>query len=181
MSRLSPPSYTHYLPKEKPTTSMASTNTTTSSLATSHPPLSQRYLSHDVSETTPIEHYMDRLNRNYRQITKPQPSLSTSGRSITTRTEQTSNRHAYDLYNNDDFYIRKFGDFYLANPKREAGRGTYCGEMNSRHHFKSDARFNSASLLHRDRKVFSKSLFTPISYHIIALPLILDLKGVCYS
>lgn len=70
--------YTHYLPK---------TRHRSSTLAPISP-----------TSDTPIEHYLDRLNQSYRQITT-----------------RERNKHAYDLYNNDDFYIRKYGDFYLAD------------------------------------------------------------------
>lgn len=93
MSHTSPPRvYTHYLP--------SSGNTGNS----------ERYdefrsatgVGHGVGEIS-IEHYLNRLNHSYRQLTGAR--------------ERSCKKHAYDLYNNDDFYIRKYGDFYLTGTR----------------------------------------------------------------
>lgn len=102
--------YTHFLPKESASANNTTSTTSPRSILTNSSSGAGRY-SHisPAPSDTPIEHYLERLNRNYRQITSSSSILDGED---TNMTHQRS-KHAYDLYNNDDFYLRKYGDFLL--------------------------------------------------------------------
>lgn len=97
--------YTHYVAKEVSANNTTSTTSPRSILTNSSSEAAARcsHISPAPSDT-PIEHYLERLNRNYRQITSSSSILGD---------DTTRSKHAYDLYNNDDFYLRKYGDFLL--------------------------------------------------------------------
>lgn len=69
-----------------------------------------------------IDHYLERLNRTYRSsLSPPQQQKPTNN---------NNNKNAYDLYNNDNFYIRKYGDFYMTGNAAN-DRGAYIGSSSN--------------------------------------------------
>lgn len=98
--------YTHYVPKEAVANNTTSTTSPRSILTNSSSGAARYSHISPAPSDTPIEHYLERLNRNYRQITSSSSILGDD-------TTHQRSKHAYDLYNNDDFYLRKYGDFLL--------------------------------------------------------------------
>lgn len=91
--------YTHYLPIDSNNCRAGNQNQMRPSSSVTFDPTIPASATTDSST---IDHYLDRLNRNYRQITS-QNNVHSGVR--------TRPKHSYDLYNNEDFYIRKYGDF----------------------------------------------------------------------
>lgn len=135
--------YTHYLPNDtsnnnitissshriKRPISPATSRTAAATTGTSS-------LSGTTSAT--IDHYLERLNRNYRQIMSASSDTLNEKQSPSPSIRPRNSKHSYDLYNNDDFYIRKYGDFYMSGTGQGATTTTTSNNRSSRHRARRD-------------------------------------------
>jgi hypothetical protein len=109
MSSSSPSSYSHYLPRTSGGESVMSSAYDAYRNRTLDE--ANNYLSIDISTDTRPGNHQHHHHRALEKTTLPSSSVSWYDRSKYSQ----NNRYAYDIHDNDNFYIRKFGDFYMTS------------------------------------------------------------------
>jgi hypothetical protein len=111
MSSSSPSSYSHYLPRTSGSESVMSSAYDAYRNRTLDE--ANNYLSIDISTDTRPGNHQHHHHRALEKTTMPSSSSSVSWYDRSKYSQ--NNRYAYDIHDNDNFYIRKFGDFYMTS------------------------------------------------------------------